>query len=154
MTLARFLATFAGVGLLKPGPGTWGSAAALAVAAFLWPVAGSAGMAAAAVLLFAAGVWASGAYAAAIGVKDPSEVVIDEAAGIFLVFALVPLTLLTALAGFVAFRFFDIVKPWPISWANERVPGAFGIMIDDTLAALAAAGVLWITALLYPGSLF
>lgn len=149
MNLARWVATFGGAGLLTPGPGTWGSVAALALAFPIDWLGGRLAFAVAAAVAFLVGLWASGAYARAVGTKDPSEVVIDEVAGLWLVYAFVPLSLLSAVLGFCLFRVFDIAKPWPISWANRAVPGAVGIMLDDILAGLAAAGSLWLAQRLY-----
>jgi phosphatidylglycerophosphatase A len=71
--------------------------------------------------------------------KDPSSVVIDEWAGMFLIFALFPVTApASAALLFVFFRLFDIVKPGPVRWA-ERLPGAYGVMADDLVAGLMAA---------------
>ena len=150
MTFAALVATFGGAGRLKPAPGTWGSAAALGLAVPLHLLGGQLALGVAAFVAFGAGLWGAGAYAKAQGAKDPSEVVIDEVAGLWLVFAFIPLTAVTALLGFALFRLFDIAKPWPISLANTAVPGAFGIMLDDCLAGLAAAAVLWGAGRIFP----
>jgi phosphatidylglycerophosphatase A len=89
----------------------------------------------------------SGAYARSLGVKDPSDCVIDEVAGQWL--SLLPIALEArahdwrsyAMALFL-FRVFDMWKPWPVS-AAERLPGGFGIMADDVVAGVIAAGVLY-----------
>lgn len=151
---AWMVGTFFGAGLLRPGPGTWGSAAA----ALLWYAAGTVfhpgrgGLA----LLSLAG--AAGATAAGIpastrmeresGRVDPGCVVIDEVAGQWI--ALIPcrLTLSGMLAGFLFFRFFDILKPWPVR-RFEALPEGWGIMFDDVAAgvyALVLSGLLqgWI----------
>jgi phosphatidylglycerophosphatase A len=73
---------------------------------------------------------------------DPQAVVIDEIAALPLVFLFVPTSFLAILLGFVLFRTFDILKPFPIR-RLEQLPGAAGLMFDDTLAALYAGGVLW-----------
>ena len=150
MTFAAMVATFGGAGRLKPAPGTWGSAAALVLAVPLDLLGGRLVLGLAALLAFGVGLWGAGAYATAQGAKDPSEVVIDEVAGLWLVFAFIPLTAVTAILGFLLFRLFDIAKPWPISWANSAVPGALGIMLDDCFAGLAAAAVLWGAAHMFP----
>ncbi len=137
---AMLVATFGGIGLLPGAPGTWGSLIALPLAFALMALGGRALLLAAAVALFAAGCWAAGRYASATGVHDPGSVVVDEVAGQWL-------TLLGGglamgwrgfLMGFVLFRLFDIVKPWPVSLADRRVPGGFGVMLDDGLAAIYA----------------
>ena len=142
--LQRTVATFGLIGRLQPGPGTWGSLAALLLAIPIERLGGRLALAVAVVLACAVGLWASGAYAQAVKRADPSEVVIDEVAGMWLVFVAVPLDEFGAAAGLVLFRVFDIAKPWPISWLNRRVPGSIGIMVDDLAAALAAIGTYWL----------
>ena len=73
--------------------------------------------------------------------NDPSMIVIDEAAGLSLTLAFAEMSLMSVFLGFVLFRFFDIAKPWPVSWLEKRFSGAFGIMIDDIAAGL-IAGIL------------
>jgi phosphatidylglycerophosphatase A len=138
------IATLGPVGRLRPGPGTWGSLAALLLAIPIDRLGGRVALAVAVVVACAAGLWASGAYAQVVKRADPSEVVIDEVAGMWLVFVAVPFDEIGAAAGFALFRFFDIAKPWPISWLNRCVPGSVGIMVDDLAAALAAIGTYWL----------
>jgi phosphatidylglycerophosphatase A len=133
-----FIATWFGSGLLPTAPGTWGSLAALPPALLLFWIGGPWSLAAGAAAAFAAGTWAASRYAAAIGKDDPSEIVIDEVAAQWLVLSILPLTPLAWLAGFVFFRFFDVVKPWPVSLADRRLKGGLGIMADDMVAALYA----------------
>jgi phosphatidylglycerophosphatase A len=85
-----------------------------------------------------AGVAAAGGVAASLKQADPSVVVIDEVCGMLIALIGLSLTPLTVLVAFLLFRLFDIVKPYPISWAERRVPGGWGIMVDDLLAGLAA----------------
>jgi phosphatidylglycerophosphatase A len=150
---ARFAvacATVGGIGLLRPGPGTWSSVAAAAVAVaaimllpatLITPV-----LAAGVVLATALGLASAPAAMRHFGQGDPSQVVIDEVAGTWLAIALVPASTLGVapitgvLLGLLLFRVFDIAKPWPVGWF-ERLPGAAGIMADD-LAAGAVAGIL------------
>ncbi|MCA9074871.1 MAG: phosphatidylglycerophosphatase A [Planctomycetaceae bacterium] len=79
--------------------------------------------------------------ASILGVKDPGSVVWDEIAAFPLVFAFTQVTPATAFLGFVCFRVFDIAKPWPIR-RFERLPGGWGIMADDLVAAVFACGCL------------
>jgi phosphatidylglycerophosphatase A len=139
---ASLLATWFGSGLLPRAPGTWGSLAALPFAYALTAAGGPWTLLAAAVAAFLAGVWASGVYATASGAHDPGSVVIDEVAGQWLTLvplATTPVALDPLLYGiaFVAFRAFDVLKPWPIRYFERNLPGAWGIMADDI-----AAGVL------------
>ncbi len=90
------------------------------------------------VALFAIGTWASGYGIEHYQREDPKEVVIDEVVGIgfpFLVASALPSQVILA---FVLFRFFDILKPWPIGWVERAFPGAWGVMLDDVLAGLMA----------------
>jgi phosphatidylglycerophosphatase A len=78
----------------------------------------------------------------AMGVGDPQLVVVDEFAGILVTFVAVPATWATALLGFALFRIFDIAKPYPLSWLGTKVPGGFGIMVDDLGAGVFACALL------------
>ena len=68
--------------------------------------------------------------------KDPGLIVIDEIAGIIVTFAFIPLNILTIIAGFLIFRFFDIFKPFPIRWIEKKIPGGAGIVLDDVAAGI------------------
>ena len=137
---ASLIATWFGSGLLPRAPGTWGTLASLPAAALIvtlggrWALLGAAGAA------FLVGIWASERYARSLGVEDPGKIVIDEVAGMWL--TLVPLALdpITYGIAFVFFRIFDIFKVWPANVLDRRVKGGLGIMIDDTVAAIYAAG--------------
>ena len=139
---AVLIATGLGSGRLPGWPGTWGSLASLPLAWLIAGWLGPAGLAGAAMLAFLAGCWASGVYIAAGDDPDPSPVVIDEVAGQWLTLLLAPREIAWYALAFVLFRFFDILKPWPIGWLERRVPGALGVMLDDVAAALAAMAVL------------
>jgi phosphatidylglycerophosphatase A len=97
----------------------------------------------AAALLFALGVWASGRYADANDISDPSPVVVDEVVGQWLALALVPLDPILYAVGFFFFRLFDVWKPFPANWADRNLKGGVGIMTDDLFAGLYAAIVTW-----------
>jgi phosphatidylglycerophosphatase A len=142
---ASLVATVFGIGRAPVAAGTVASLAALPVAWALLNLPGPYGRA----LLFAAataalgfGLWAAHQYAAAKGAADPKEVVIDEVAGQWyaLVFADGAVWWHFAL-GFALFRAFDIVKPWPVNWAQDHLPGGWGIMLDDIVAAIYAAAL-------------
>lgn len=141
---AHFLALGFGSGLITPAPGTWGSIAALPLAAGLH-LAGVQGVMLAwlALPLFVLGVWVCGVTGQALGVADSGHIVWDEIVAMLLVLAAVPATPMAWLAALLAFRVFDIVKPWPIRWLDARVHGGFGVMLDDVVAALFAVLVLW-----------
>jgi phosphatidylglycerophosphatase A len=137
------LGTFFGSGLLKPGPGTYGSIAAL----LLWypaahalhptPLALAIGTAAAALVVTLIGIPAATIVARESGRKDPGHVVIDEAAGQFIALILAKPDWKHAVLALVLFRLFDIFKPWPIR-RLERLPNGTGIMLDDVAAGILA----------------
>ncbi|MCW9046548.1 MAG: phosphatidylglycerophosphatase A [Gammaproteobacteria bacterium] len=85
-----------------------------------------------------AGVYACSYTSKALGVHDHSGIVIDEIAGYFITMMAVPFDWLWVLLGFVLFRIFDILKPWPISWLDKNCEGGLGIMLDDVLAGIFA----------------
>ena len=142
---ATLVATFFGAGRLKPGPGTWGSLATL----ILWAVVSHLLPAAwifpanlfLAVLTVALGIPAATSVARATGIKDPQFVVIDETAGQLVTLLGAPLSWKSFLAGFILFRAFDIVKPYPVRQL-ERLPEGIGIVIDDVAAGLYALAVM------------
>jgi len=144
---AKLVATFFGAGLMHPGPGTWGSAATV----FLWWIlshwlpASSQAVTAGGLALFAVliGIPAATEICRATGLKDPQFVVIDEVAGQLIAFIAVPVTWKSLLLGFILFRGFDIVKPWPVR-NLERLPEGTGIVIDDVGAGLYALAVMQI----------
>jgi phosphatidylglycerophosphatase A len=141
---AVLLATWFGCGFLPWAPGSWGALAALP---FAWLIAwwgGAVGLVVAAAALFALGCWVAGIVANLLAARDPGCIVIDEVAGQWLTLAVAPLDPWSYGAGFLLFRFFDVVKPWPVSWADRNIAGGFGIMADDILAGLMAAAVLLI----------
>lgn len=126
-------------GLLPVAPGTWGSLAALPLAWLVQERWGAPGLIVGALLIFAAGWWAAAVIVEASGVDDPGAIVIDEVAAQFLVLAAAPQSLIVYVLGFFFFRVADILKPWPASLADRRVPGALGVMLDDVIAAGYAA---------------
>ncbi|MHC5656104.1 phosphatidylglycerophosphatase A family protein [Stappia sp. ICDLI1TA098] len=139
--LADCLAYSFGAGLSPVWPGTVGAAVGLLVA---WPLAGAgvAQQAIALALLFAVGTWASACVARDRGEEDPQVVVVDETFGAAAVVLFLPVDPVWWLAGFLAFRFFDIRKVWPVDWLQDTVKGGLGIMLDDAGAALYALLVL------------
>lgn len=136
-----------GVGLLRPAPGTWGSLAAVIVGYLL--VSGGLSLVVlltSIALITLLSIWAINDIEAKSGIHDAGEIVIDEVAGQWL--ALVPFyffkgSLLGYAAAFLLFRLFDIWKPWPIGFLDKHVSGGFGVMVDDLVAGIFAAAVLW-----------
>ncbi len=139
---AGLFATWFGSGLLPEAPGSWGSLAALPFAWIIVTYAGALGLVIAAVAVFATGCWASGRVEQASGVKDAPFIVIDEVAGQWLTLVPAPLDPLFYLAGFLLFRLFDILKPFPIRRIERGFSGGIGIMADDIAAGIYAALVL------------
>lgn len=133
--LGLFIATCAFIGYVPVAPGTFGSAAGLVVF-FAVRGTGSASLELAAiVIVFAVGVWSGTVAERHLGDVDPAPVVIDEVAGMLITLAFLPVDLTGTLVGFLIFRLFDVVKPWPSS-RLERLPGGFGIMADDAMAGV------------------
>lgn len=151
---ATVVATFFGVGRLRPGPGSWGSLATALIWWLLsrWVVPVWQPMAAISLALLAVvvGIPAATRVARAAGLKDPQFVVIDEVAGQLITLIAVPVSWKSLLAGFILFRGFDMVKPPPIR-KLERLPEGFGIVIDDVAAGFYALAVMQV--LLYFGVL-
>lgn len=144
---AFLAATWFGCGLLPKAPGTWGSLAALPFAWALAQVGGSVALLAASLACFVVGWWASAVYVRRTGVNDPSEIVIDEVAGQWLVLAAAPADPLLYAVGFLIFRVLDITKPWPARWADRNVHGGLGVMLDDMLAAAYGAALMAVITL-------
>jgi phosphatidylglycerophosphatase A len=139
------VATFFGIGRLKPGPGTWGSLATVLVWALLSsriPLESRAlATVVAAAIVTLIGIPAATLVARASGLEDPQFVVIDEVAGQLLALVAVPLVWKTFLAGFILFRIFDMWKPFPIR-RLERLPEGTGIVVDDLGAGLYALAIM------------
>lgn len=126
-----------GSGLSPVAPGTCGTL--LAIPPYLLLAQLSLPYYLLAVLLaFAAGIYLCGYTSTALGVHDHSGIVWDEFVGFWITMIAVPPTWQWILAGFVLFRLFDIVKPWPVKVADANMKGGFGIMFDDVLAGLYA----------------
>ena len=142
---AKLVATFFGTGLLHPGPGSWGSAATVLLWWLLsrwvsphWQPPVTVLLATAAVLV---GIPAASRVARAARLKDPQFVVIDEVAGQLITLIAVPVSWKSLLLGFILFRGFDIVKPWPLR-RLENLPEGFGIVLDDVGAGLYALAIM------------
>jgi len=135
-----------GSGWLPKAPGTWGSLASLFPAWLILETAGATGLLFASVAVLCIGCWICACVLPTLANKDPGWIVIDEWAGQWLCLALlVPFSghnMLTVVLAFIAFRVFDIIKPWPISWAERTGAPWWSIMADDMLAGLMGAGVV------------
>jgi phosphatidylglycerophosphatase A len=139
--VAVWIATVFGAGYSPFAPGTAGSAVALVV---LWAVPFSrAGLLAFLVVVVVVGTWAAHVAERAMAEKDPGAIVIDEVAGMTLSLVALPLpfSVPVLLSGFVLFRIFDVVKPFPAG-RLQAIPGGVGVMIDDLIAGLYALAIL------------
>lgn len=141
---AILIATWFGVGYLPKAPGTWGSFAALPFAALFMSLGGQWAMAAAILVLFPIGIWAAREFNRQTASDDSGAIVVDEIVGQWLAFLpLANFDLFWFVIAFALFRLFDVWKPWPIRAFERKVKGGFGVMLDDVLAGLFAAAVLW-----------
>ena len=140
-TPTGFLAFGFGSGLSPRAPGTAGTVAALPFGVLLvqLPLVMAVAVVAAAFLI---GIWLCGVTGRRLGGHDHGGIVWDEFVGIWMVLIFIPFDWGWWLAAFVAFRVFDILKPWPIGWLDKRVSGGFGVMLDDAVAAVYALVVL------------
>jgi len=127
-----------GAGLAPRAPGTVGSLLALPVYLVLAPFSAP-GYLVLLVVLLLIGVWATGRCERELGVHDHPGIVFDEIVGQLIALFPAPVHWFWLLTGFGLFRLFDIWKPWPIRWLNHRIPGGWGIMLDDVAAGIAAA---------------
>jgi phosphatidylglycerophosphatase A len=138
---ARLVATFFGIGRLRPGPGTWASAITVVLwavlARFLPPSSRVPIEIAVALAVTLIGIPAATSVARGLGSKDPQIVVIDEVAGQLIALIAIPLAWKTFLAGFILFRAFDIIKPPPVRQL-EQLPEGTGIVLDDVAAGIFA----------------
>jgi phosphatidylglycerophosphatase A len=142
---ATLVGTFFGIGRLRPGPGTWGSAVTVllwaALARGLAPSLRTPFAVGLAALVTLIGIPAATQVARGSGTKDPQFVVIDEVAGQLVALIAVPLAWKSFLVGFILFRVFDIVKPPPVRQL-EALPEGAGIVLDDVAAGFYALGVM------------
>ncbi|OGT71284.1 MAG: phosphatidylglycerophosphatase [Gammaproteobacteria bacterium RIFCSPLOWO2_02_FULL_57_10] len=133
----HFAAFGFGSGAVPVAPGTFGTLMAVAIYLLLpslsWTV-----YLLFLLVMFALGVWLCGRTAQDIGVHDHGGIVWDEFVGYWIAMFLAPPGWIWIVAGFVLFRLFDIIKPWPISWLDSHVEGGLGVMIDDVLAGIMA----------------
>jgi phosphatidylglycerophosphatase A len=143
------LATWGGVGYLPGAPGTWATVAALPL---WWLLAhlGPLGYALAVAVLLAVAVSVAGPAQVLLGRLDHPAIVIDEVVGLCVALAGAPLNWPAVLVGFVAFRAFDILKPWPLSWLNRGKSG-LAVVLDDLAAGIMARLVLAVVQVVIGG---
>lgn len=144
--LIMLVATGGYVGLLPKAPGTWGSLAALLPWLLVKDLALMPYLVVLAVLLVT-GFFAAGSAEKILDRPDAGAIVIDEILGMFITLTMAPDHPAAWLLGFILFRIFDIAKPFPVSWFDQRIHGGIGIMMDDVVAgayALVALQLSWL----------
>ena len=145
--LGVFVATCGYLGYVPIAPGTFGSAAGLAVFLAVRSTGSVTVELATIVILFAIGIWSGTVAEHHFGGVDPGPIVLDEVVGMLITLALLPVTFTGAIVGFLVFRVLDVVKPWP-SRRFEQLPGGLGVMADDGMAAvygnLVMRGLIWL----------
>jgi phosphatidylglycerophosphatase A len=147
---AALIATWFGAGLLPRFPGSWGSLAALPYGILILFHGGKGALLAAAVVMFVLGKWAADVYIRHSDNQDPGPVVADEVVGQWLtLLAVSPGAWWEYALAFFLFRVFDVLKPWPVNWAERHFKAGLGVMLDDVFAAIYAFLALWITIYLY-----
>lgn len=142
-TVAKALATAFGAGYSPVGPGTCGTAVTVPLA---WALASVALWQYAVVVVVVTGiaVWAAARADHAWGTHDSGRIVIDEVAGYLVTMMFVDRASWIALGvGFVVFRALDIIKPPPVRWLDENLPGGWGVVLDDVAAGVIGAGVMY-----------
>lgn len=135
--LAVVIATVGYVGFVPFAPGTFGTAIGLLFFVAMRSVVPPAADLAAVLAAFVVGTWAAGEAERHFGRTDPGPVVIDEVLGILITLCWLPVSWGIAVTGFLLFRLFDVIKPYPAR-RLESAPGGFGIMLDDAMAGLYA----------------
>jgi phosphatidylglycerophosphatase A len=145
-----FIATCGYLGYVPVAPGTFGSAAGLAVFFAVRSTGSVYVELGTIVVLFAIGIWSGTIAEHHFGGIDPGPVVLDEVVGMLITLALLPVNLTGAIVGFLIFRVLDVLKPWP-SAQFEKLPGGLGVMADDGMAAIYGNLILRGLIVLMPG---
>ena len=145
----HFFAYGFGSGAVPKAPGTAGTLVAVIIYLLL-PQISPLIYVSLLLISFVFGVWICGKTAQDIGIKDPSGIVWDEFVGYWITMFMAPSGWIWVIIGFVLFRLLDIVKPWPIKWADKQIGGGMGIMLDDVLAGIMAALSIQAIVILLP----
>ncbi|HAT58421.1 MAG TPA: phosphatidylglycerophosphatase A [Gammaproteobacteria bacterium] len=133
----HFLAFGFGSGAAPVAPGTFGTLAAMLLY-WLAPPLSPMVYCVLLVVTTVLGIWLCGRTSKDLGVHDHGGIVWDEFVGYWITMFMAPAGVIWMLVGFGLFRVFDIAKPWPIKWADEKVEGGLGIMLDDVIAGILA----------------
>lgn len=147
-SLIIFIATGCYSGYLPKAPGTWGSLVGLLLF-FLLHGLGLPVYLAVTAGLFVVGSFAAGEMEKILDNRDPGVVVIDEIVGMLIAMIAVPATPLAMVLGFVLFRVFDIAKPFPVNFFDQRFHGGLGIMLDDVIAGIYSLVALQLVLFLF-----
>ena len=150
---AHFLAFGFGAGLAPKAPGTFGTLIAIPIFILMGLFLGHTAYIILTVALIVLGIWICGVTDKTLGTSDHGAIVWDEITGYLLTMFMAPVTWWSILGGFLLFRLFDIVKPFPISWFDEHLKGGVGTMLDDVLAGIYAwfclqAGIFFLSDLI------
>lgn len=138
LTIAKFISTGFGMGRAPVAPGTFGTLIGIPIVYYMQNLnLIQYGLLTAFLLLL--GIWAANEYGKHLNEHDHSSIVWDEVVGYIITMFAVPATLTTLVIGFVVFRFFDIIKPWPIYVLDKKLKGGLGVMLDDVVAGLFGA---------------
>ena len=138
----HFLSLGFGSGLSPKAPGTMGTIAAIPVYLLLQATTALDLYLVVTFVITLLGIYLCAYTSRALKVHDHPGIVIDEIAGFLITMIAVPFSWQTILAGFILFRIFDILKPWPISWLDKNMRGGLGIMLDDVLAGAISLVIL------------
>jgi phosphatidylglycerophosphatase A len=138
----HFLSLGFGSGLSPVAPGTMGTLVAVPLYLVLSHYLSQTGYAIVTCVVMLVGVYLCEQTTRALGVHDHPAIVWDEIAGYFITLLFVPVTFFHVVLGFVLFRLFDIVKPWPVSVIDSRMKGGLGVMLDDVIAGLYALALM------------
>tara|TARA_R110001592_G_scaffold16881_5_gene71439 strand:+ start:720 stop:1208 length:489 start_codon:yes stop_codon:yes gene_type:complete len=141
-----WIASWFGCGFINPAPGTWGSLGAIPFGLVIYALGGAYALGVAAFLITVLGLWAADKFDKAMDGHDSKMIVIDEVAGQWIAMIPAALNPVLVIIAFIAFRFFDILKPWPISFFDKKVKGAVGVMGDDIVAGIFASAIVMVTA--------
>lgn len=146
--LAKFISLGFGAGKAPIAPGTWGTLVGIPIYLLMQDLALVSYLAVSFAIIIL-GIWAAEVYGKALGVHDHQSIVWDEVAGYIVTMTFAPAGWEWIIIGFLLFRLFDIWKPWPINLLDKHVKGGFGVMIDDVVAGIYAATILYLLARLY-----
>ena len=147
--LINFLATGCFVGKIPIAPGTAGTVVGVLLYLLIWPLPPILYVVTTVTFIFFA-VWVSTKAQEIYGEQDPREVVIDEIAGFLVTMAFHKYDVSLIIGGFILFRIFDIVKPFPLRWIERRFLSGWGIVLDDVAAGIYANVALWFVGFLLP----